>query len=364
MTMREPWQSRDRTWAEWLLAARFNAGVLLQTRIEVHWTMPLTVGAFLLWTVTRPGVSPWLALSVALVFSVVLAITVLAHELGHVLAARRCGLPANEVLLHPLGGLAMIGQATRTPRQEFFVAAGGPFVHPLFASVLLPAYLMLGGSAHWGLLWPLADDFALLDFYLSSNFVLYLLHLALTIQASLFWFNVLLPAYPMDGGRMLFALLWQTSNQVGRALYDSLRVSQVFSVLLIATGLWCHHLLVTGIGVMVLISATRMLRQAPYADEPRSWETLPPEPWLQAHQEQPPRRLRSPGPLRRWLMRRQARALVAREEQRSAMEVRLDLLLDKIAREGRASLTREETRFLDRASRAKRAEIEQASSRR
>jgi Zn-dependent protease len=114
--------------------------------------------------------------------ALLLFVSVILHELGHALVARRYGLPVHAITLFALGGVTEIADAPPEPVRDFLVAVAGPAV-----SLLLT---LLGGLAWWAAREPLA---------------LLLLHLALT-NGAIVLFN-LLPGYPLDGGRALWAVV-------------------------------------------------------------------------------------------------------------------------------------------------------------
>jgi Zn-dependent protease len=127
-----------------------------------------------------------------IIYGPVLFSTILIHELGHSLMTQRLGGSVDQILLWPLGGLAFCG-GTSNPREDLKVAIAGPATH--FPQLLFWMIMMaMGGSVSLGA--GLADGFW--SAVCSS---------AMRMQIALFCFNLLLPAYPLDGGRVLAALL-------------------------------------------------------------------------------------------------------------------------------------------------------------
>jgi len=121
---------------------------------------------------------------------------VLVHELGHSLMARRFGVRVVDIVLWPLGGMARMAEIPEEPKVEGWIAAAGPLVNLGLALPALALHLVLFGSGAL-LSNPLARPLASLA-DVSACFVL--------INAMLGLFN-LLPAFPMDGGRVLRAIL-------------------------------------------------------------------------------------------------------------------------------------------------------------
>ena len=136
-----------------------------------------------------PGTGTVAAVGVAVLLAVLLAASVLAHEIGHCIAARLLGLKVVEVRLYLLGGVSQLAGVPRSPREESIVAAVGPAVSAVLAGVFfLGVPATTPGTAGWLVLMLLA-----------------LANLAVAV------FN-LLPALPLDGGRVLRAGVWRASG--------------------------------------------------------------------------------------------------------------------------------------------------------
>ncbi|HBL27693.1 MAG TPA: peptidase M50, partial [Acidobacteria bacterium] len=127
-----------------------------------------------------------------------LFVCVVLHELGHSLVAQRFGIPVREIVLLPIGGVAMLGKMPRKPVQELLIAIAGPLVNVVLAIGLVFALGVRGDL-------PL-DGSGLLALSKAAPSVETLLQWLLAANVSLFVFN-LIPAFPMDGGRILRAVL-------------------------------------------------------------------------------------------------------------------------------------------------------------
>lgn len=126
-----------------------------------------------------------------IVFIIALFVLVVLHELGHALMAKRYGIKTQDITLLPIGGLARLEKMPEDPKQELFVAIAGPTVNLVIGALLFVGLLLSGFFNQ-----PLS--LALLE----ENLWIQLL----TANITLFLFN-LIPAFPMDGGRVLRSLL-------------------------------------------------------------------------------------------------------------------------------------------------------------
>lgn len=157
-------------------------------RLEVHVTfvLLLVVAGYNGWLVGGASGAVWQIAFVALMF-----VVVVLHELGHALAARRYGIRASRILLLPIGGMAQFDSLPRQPGRELVIALAGPAVN-----YALIGLLVLGFG------WPTSWDNVVVPPTRLSEVP----HALLLINLAMGLFN-LLPAFPMDGGRVLRALL-------------------------------------------------------------------------------------------------------------------------------------------------------------
>lgn len=133
---------------------------------------------------------PWEAVR-GVVFVIILFACVVLHEFGHILMARRFGIATRDVTLLPIGGVASMERMPEKPREEILVALAGPAVNVVIAAVLI---LLLGDRLDLGKFAQIeAPKPDLLTQIAIANLVLFV-------------FN-LIPAFPMDGGRVLRAVL-------------------------------------------------------------------------------------------------------------------------------------------------------------
>ena len=154
--------------------------------------------------------------SLAVVAALLSVVSLYAHELAHALVARAFGIPVRTISLFLLGGMAHITRESPSPRAELSIALLGPLT-----SVAIG---LVGALVSW-LLWDVAPPAAALGLWLA------------TMNLPLGVFN-LVPAYPLDGGRVLRGLLWFAGQDLRWASTVAARVGQVAAVGLLFSGVW------------------------------------------------------------------------------------------------------------------------------
>ena len=172
---------------------------------------------------------------------------VLLHEFGHALTARRFKITTRDILLSPIGGLARMNALPDKPLQEFWIALAGPLVN--VAIVILIGVSMIGIDLE-ALLWRMENqvDDGILN---AASF----LPLLLVLNIMLVIFN-LIPAFPMDGGRVLRALLSLKLPRL-RATLIAARIGQVLGSGMIGYGIYAGAWTLAFIGVFVIVMAQR-----------------------------------------------------------------------------------------------------------
>jgi Zn-dependent protease len=156
--------------------------------------------------------------------------SLILHELGHALVARRLGIEIAGIDLWLLGGIARMRQDTRSPGQEFAVAGAGPLVSLLIAVVFAVLSVAVAGGDS-------VMDVARFSTNVEVTPALALCIFLAEMNLWLFAFN-LVPAFPLDGGRLARALVWKVTGDRNRATRASARIGQGAGYLLIAFGLW------------------------------------------------------------------------------------------------------------------------------
>ncbi len=162
---------------------------------------------------------------ISLLYVLALFFFVTLHELGHALTARRFGIHTQDIVLLPIGGVSRMERLPDTPKEEFWITAAGPLVN-LALALLFGGFLLLSGGLQGATLT------AVLSFSSSSI----LLQFA-WMNALLGIFN-LIPAFPMDGGRILRAAL-ATRMPAPQATRTAATIGQALAVLFALAGfLW------------------------------------------------------------------------------------------------------------------------------
>lgn len=355
--------------------------------VKVHiFFFVVTFGLFL-----RELTLPWMKdvwwVDIFLLTIVVLFGVILLHEFGHCFGARFVDGDAKEVLIWPLGGLAFV-DVPHTPRAHFIAAAAGPamnivicfvcavlmslagflpslnpFIDPYraeiakfngrtYTSSYSHKYYMIGTNKE--VITPNLDPEEAqargVERALAPIWVVWLYRI-FWLSWILFLFN-LLPAYPLDGGRLLQCVIWARTDYrrgVVVAAYSGFVVSVLFLLLSIAK----DESLLMGLALFMMYEASLALYQLETEDGPFGYDFSAGYTSLEKDEEKP-KKQKKVGWFTRWRQARRARRLQREAEERQRDEERMDQLLEKIARSGKESLTDEEKRFLERVSARKR----------
>jgi Zn-dependent protease len=297
----------------------------------------------------------------------IIFLSVLLHEFGHCYGARLVDGDAQEVLLWPLGGLAYV-DVPHTPWANFVSTVMGPLVNVLLC---VAAGLVLASSSLLAPLNPIWDPFrtpvwnwnlnALLanGKYPLVNDAKYPLEFWWQVLAArvffinwvLFLLNVLVLAYPLDGGRLLQQALWPRLGY-RRATLAVVYVGFVFALVIGIAAVVKNEIFFLLLALFIWVSCKQQWLILETGGEDGLFGYDFSQGYTSLERDQPP-----PAPRRkrvnffqRWLQRRAARKLQLELERQEAEERRMDQLLEKIQREGTQSLTDEENRFLKRVA--------------
>jgi len=297
----------------WALTFGRVAGI----RLRMHLLFVIYVIAQMLWSIAPDTIGP--------VFQVIilawLFVLVLLHELGHCFACRRVGGEADDVLMWPLGGLAMCAPPN-TWRAHLVTVVGGPAVNLALLPVFVLA-LFAAGMGDTALFNPLDPVIPATSSY--SHAALWIGH---WMNAMLLAFNVLCPMFPLDGGRIMQCVVWAKTSE-RRSMEVAVVVGFVTAALLGVFALVSNQTLLFGIalfGALVCYDERRKLRID---------ATLGGVEYAIAEER----------------AERSRREREMEREEKHAAEV--DRVLAKIAREGMGALTKKEKRVLERETERK-----------
>jgi Zn-dependent protease/CBS domain-containing protein len=231
------------------MGGSFKIGRFSGIDVRVHWTFLLLLAFFAFIGYQASG--SLMGALTATVTIVALFVCVLLHEFGHSLVAQRLGLEIHSITLLPLGGVSNLESLPEKPADEVKITLAGPLVNVVLAPIFFGLGLLLGA-----VLRVPADLFTGIGSV--GQFFFYLGYLNVVLAV----FN-LLPAFPLDGGRILRALL---ATRLGalRATEISSVVGQLFAVAFFLIGLLGGNFLFALVAVFIYIGATgeaQMVRQ-------------------------------------------------------------------------------------------------------
>jgi Zn-dependent protease/CBS domain-containing protein len=229
----------------------YRVATIAGIQVRIHLTFLLLL-AFYAWIYYIDG-GPQAAVD-GVVFTLLIFLCVLLHEFGHALAARTFGIRTPDITLLPIGGVARLERMPANPQQEFVIAIAGPAVNILIAIAI---FVVVGGVVP-------VREFGLVDTASGT-----LLAKLLVVNILLVAFNMI-PAFPMDGGRVLRALL-ATQMRYPAATRLAARIGQVIAVLFGLASLtsWGGPMLGV-IAIFVFLGAQQELAQAQFRETARN----------------------------------------------------------------------------------------------
>lgn len=225
--------------------------------VFLHWSFGL-IFLYILWHAQVEGLGIIETIWLTILF-MSLFVCVLLHEYGHAIAARKYGVKTRDIVLMPIGGVARLERMPEKPFQEFVVAIAGPAVNVIIAVIL---FVSIGISVEAGSFGEMllsavqtrdiGQEIATESGYLMSPVMHFFIYLAFT-NVVLVIFNMI-PAFPMDGGRVFRALL---SMWLGRPRATKIAawLGQAIALLLVATGLWNSDYMLSILGLFVIYAA-------------------------------------------------------------------------------------------------------------
>lgn len=203
----------------------------------------------LLWVTYYWGIAPdngLLGVLFGVFILTAIFVCVVGHELAHSFVALRYGLTVHDITLLPIGGVARIEQVPMTPRREATVALAGPILNLIVAAVLLPVVLAVALAS------GVRDAYGFLLMIQGIDGASFVIHLWIA-NLMLAAFN-LLPAFPMDGGRIFRALLTGVSNRV-LATRVAVFLGQFLALALIAAGFYTRDVALPLVSIFIMLAA-------------------------------------------------------------------------------------------------------------
>ena len=239
------------------MKSNYKLGTFAGISVYLHWSfLVFAVGMFVLFLMQGASLMG-AALGIGLL-SAVFGFVVL-HEYGHALTARLFKIPTQDITLYPIGGVARLREMPRNPWQELWIAIAGPAVNVVLAMIFFTLIVMTDSS------WMPVDIFSIatidnpLDSVLSS---------LLYVNIALVLFNML-PAFPMDGGRVLRSMLALAMNYE-KATRIASRVGQGMAILFGIAGLiWFNPFLIL-IAFFVYMGASQEARMVAHESKMRN----------------------------------------------------------------------------------------------
>lgn len=223
--------------------------------VFVHWSFGL-IFIYILWHAYSNGLSPIDTMWMGGLFMAIFG-CVLLHEYGHALAARRYGVRTRDIVLMPIGGMARLERMPEKPWQEFVVAIAGPMVNVVIFLLMVIGITVLAQPEQLETIRaavlaettgePLEETGIEVSKLLQYSINFAISNLILVV------FNMI-PAFPMDGGRVLRALL---SMRIGRAKATRIAswIGQGFAVLFAIWGIYSGNFMLALLGVFVIYAA-------------------------------------------------------------------------------------------------------------
>ena len=312
--------------------------------VRIHLVTVVFMLLFIVAEIANFSTRGWLSLWFGVITMGALFLIVLLHEFGHCFAARWVGGTADRIVMLPFGGLALV-QPPDTWRANLITTIGGPAVNVLLIPVTAGALLAsgLGGTILFN---PFASGAVVSTIQGSSDVAtvglvtLWYIHF---INLVLLAFNVLLPMFPLDGGRIVQALVWRNQGYK-RSMAIAVNVGLIGAVVLgIFAVVWGETLLMA-IAFFAGITCWLERSRVRAIDEMTGY--MPADPMAGLATGRAGYGGREPGGESRAAQKRAAREAKEQDE--------VDRILEKISREGMGSISRAERKLLDRRSQKKR----------
>ncbi|HMQ06275.1 MAG TPA: site-2 protease family protein [Saprospiraceae bacterium] len=223
------------------MKSSLQIGTFFKIPVKVHWSFGFLV--LFVFYIGFLNKLTWNETGAFALYVLVLFICVILHEYGHALTARRFGVETKDIILSPIGGIARLENIPEEPAKEMLIALAGPAVNIALAIILsLTSVLILGQSVL-----PSSSELSLL--VIPREF----LSFVIVMNIALFIFN-LVPAFPMDGGRVLRSVLAMKWGRY-KATKIAHWIGKSIAIIFIMYGIYHGYLMLSLIGLFIYVSA-------------------------------------------------------------------------------------------------------------
>jgi len=231
------------------MTGSFRIARFFDIDLRIHWTFIFIV---LLVTMQWAGSgAAGILFGITLIALLFLCVTL--HEFGHALVAKRFNIPVREIVLLPIGGVAVMGRMPEKPRQEFLIAIAGPLVNVAILTVLIPILIGTGGFSSFESFWYQLQNIGRVDRYSLAQAARAMLSIMIWANIMLIGFNMI-PAFPLDGGRVFRSILAMFMPHV-KATRIAASVGQIAAVMLALLGIFTNQWLLAIIAFFIFVGA-------------------------------------------------------------------------------------------------------------
>ena len=227
--------------------------------ISVHWSFVFIVIWVFFSAYSRHNGLDWGLLKINSFFVATLFAIVILHELGHALMAQRVNISALKIVLLPMGGVALLENQALSPRKDLLISLAGPAINFALALLFVPVLLSFPDHVASQMLEFLIhpkDPFILVSQLTTFHWFVFLF---IFINLTIGLFN-LIPALPLDGGRILKALLAFRMDEVSAVTY-TVWTGNILSLGIMTLGYWWNNIILIILGIYILLSATGSIKR-------------------------------------------------------------------------------------------------------